>query len=481
MKKWCLVCIGMIAGLFLLGGCGGGSSSQTTDIVLVDGYIDGAHVRDSSDKNATPLGNGVYRFTGIVEGNITASGGSFSDSNLSNLFVYTIDGSQKVISPITHFLTHYPELEDILAQGLGVENEALYQDFIANDNLLLAQLAQILYAMEVNGLIDTFANAITSPQDIDGLIATAKSLTPGHARRLDIDVFLDEILGQDSVQIELLVKDEKDAMQSGDGDSTLPTLISSSPEDEANEVSRFSDIELIFSENVIGVDETSIQLLRGGTIVSSSLHHENEVVQINPLSALNYNTLYTVSLSGNITDPTGNALTPIEINFTTEVGYVAPPAPEPDEPEEPQSHVLKTGQTTIYYANDDGDLQRGVDRSYTNNEDGTITDNVTSLMWQQEDDNLTRDWDDANSYCNSLAFAGHSDWRLPTIKELQTLVDYGRYNPAIDPIFTNTNFSGYWSSTGGGFSGTEKWFNDFGDGSDYWYLMTNPSYVRCVR
>jgi len=74
MRKQYWLCL--VASLVLLGGCGGGSSSTTTtDVVLVDGYIDGAHVRDSNDKNATSLGNGVYRFTGTIDGNITASGG----------------------------------------------------------------------------------------------------------------------------------------------------------------------------------------------------------------------------------------------------------------------------------------------------------------------------------------------------------------------------------------------------------------------
>jgi hypothetical protein len=48
--------------------------------------------------------------------------------------------------------------------------------------------------------------------------------------------------------------------------------------------------------------------------------------------------------------------------------------------------VLKTGQTTAYGTGSDGDLQKGTARSYTDNGDGTITDNVTGLMWEKKSD-----------------------------------------------------------------------------------------------
>ncbi len=71
--------------------------------------------------------------------------------------------------------------------------------------------------------------------------------------------------------------------------------------------------------------------------------------------------------------------------------------------------------------------------SYTNNGDGTITDNVTGLMWQQDPD-LTGDgvidaadrlsFSAAQSYASNLNLGGHTDWRLPTIKELYSLIDF---------------------------------------------------------
>jgi hypothetical protein len=116
-----------------------------------------------------------------------------------------------------------------------------------------------------------------------------------------------------------------------------------------------------------------------------------------------------------------------------------------------------TGQTASYAPGDDGDIQAGGALSYTDNGDGTVTDNRTGLTWEKKvvanvATNYT--WLGALEYVatlNAMNFGGHSDWRLPNIKELLSIVDYGRSNPAIDPIFGPTaggsNFAAYWSST----------------------------------
>ena len=121
--------------------------------------------------------------------------------------------------------------------------------------------------------------------------------------------------------------------------------------------------------------------------------------------------------------------------------------------------------------------------SFTDNGDGTITDNVTGLMWQQEDDDMARDWENALSYCENLILpdGGHDDWRLPNEDELQSIVDYGRFDSAIDEdLFPGTNASYYWSSS------THRWtylawsvnyLNGYID-SDY---KTTDYHVRCVR
>jgi hypothetical protein len=72
---------------------------------------------------------------------------------------------------------------------------------------------------------------------------------------------------------------------------------------------------------------------------------------------------------------------------------------------------------------------------FISNNDGTVTDKATNLMWQQTDDGIRRSWQDALIYAKNTTLAGHSDWRLPNIKELQSIVKYqgevGEW-PAID-------------------------------------------------
>ena len=100
--------------------------------------------------------------------------------------------------------------------------------------------------------------------------------------------------------------------------------------------------------------------------------------------------------------------------------------------------------------------------NFTSNGDGTITDSATGLMWQQSDNGTTYDWQNALSYAENITLAGHSDWRLPNAKELQSIVDYTRSpntsaSPAIAPLFSCTaildpdgnagQYGYYWSSS----------------------------------
>jgi hypothetical protein len=119
---------------------------------------------------------------------------------------------------------------------------------------------------------------------------------------------------------------------------------------------------------------------------------------------------------------------------------------------------------------------------FSDNEDGTVTHYHTSLVWQQVDDNVTRTWENAISYCESLSLAGQTDWRLPNIRELQTLLDYSHWSPAIDSsLFPGTNSSIYWSSTTHAEVTEGVWGIDFNDGYLSAYYKTGSYYVRCVR
>ena len=95
--------------------------------------------------------------------------------------------------------------------------------------------------------------------------------------------------------------------------------------------------------------------------------------------------------------------------------------------------------------------------NFVDNGDGTISDHSTGLMWTKADSGRTMNWEQALAYAESLRLAGHDDWRLPNVKELQSIVDYRRApdarapsarRPAIDPILDLTDpESWFWTST----------------------------------
>jgi hypothetical protein len=118
---------------------------------------------------------------------------------------------------------------------------------------------------------------------------------------------------------------------------------------------------------------------------------------------------------------------------------------------------------------------------YADNSDGTVTSTVTNLMWQKQDDATARTWDQALTYCAGLSLGGHADWRLPNIKELKSLADMTRHTLAIDPVFTGTQSSDYWSSTTAVSNATHAWLVHFFNGYLYNADKAVAGYVRCVR
>ena len=122
--------------------------------------------------------------------------------------------------------------------------------------------------------------------------------------------------------------------------------------------------------------------------------------------------------------------------------------------------------------------------SYTENGDGTVTDNVTGLIWLEQDDNTTRYWSDAWDYCqNNEALRPGEGWRLPSYSELISIVYFGAHNPAINSVhFPGTNPSCYWSATTHANATTYAFNVNFYDGTlSHAAKNTEPCYVRCVR
>lgn len=119
---------------------------------------------------------------------------------------------------------------------------------------------------------------------------------------------------------------------------------------------------------------------------------------------------------------------------------------------------------------------------FVDNGNGTVSDTSTGLMWQQETPDIPMTWKQALSYCESLHLAGYKDWRLPSKKELRSLVDYSQYKPAIDThYFQDTLSIFYWSSTTNADSTDAAWGEHFSDGYDYSSYKDVYNYLRAVR
>lgn len=76
-----------------------------------------------------------------------------------------------------------------------------------------------------------------------------------------------------------------------------------------------------------------------------------------------------------------------------------------------------------------------------------VKDNHTKLEWQDDTLVVSMQWEEAITYCETLTLDGYTDWRLPNINELKSIVDKSRINPAIAIDFKNTDPFMYWSST----------------------------------
>jgi hypothetical protein len=175
-----------------------------------------------------------------------------------------------------------------------------------------------------------------------------------------------------------------------------------------------------------------------------------------------------------------------------------------------------TGQTTSYGPGSDGDLQKGLGRSFTDNGDGTITDNVTGLMWEKKsDDGGVHDKD--NTYTWGMTsppytmngtmvttflaalnsgggFAGYTDWRIPNLNELETIRNLETAGPAAYAEFNNgctggctvttcscTRSTYHWSSSTYRNAQGGAWDVYFHDGYTYAGNKTDVFAVRAVR
>jgi len=157
--------------------------------------------------------------------------------------------------------------------------------------------------------------------------------------------------------------------------------------------------------------------------------------------------------------------------------------------------VQKTWQTTSYAVGDDGDLGKGVpwpNPRFSDNEDGTVTDNLTGLIWLKDADCFGyRTWNLALSDCNELTTgecgltdgSAAGDWRLPNHKELFGLVDAQNYAPVLPTghPFTSVQSGHYWSSTTYAGQPGYAWFVHMGEGGVFYDMKPGVHHVWPVR
>ena len=152
-----------------------------------------------------------------------------------------------------------------------------------------------------------------------------------------------------------------------------------------------------------------------------------------------------------------------------------------------------TGQTTSYTATfgEDHDYVPAATQPmytvYGTSPNRVTVDNVTGLMWLSSHDDAGL-WayyalEDALAQCEGLDYAGYTDWRLPNVRELLSIVDY---SAAVAPRINTTAFFGtdsmsYWSSTTVASDTTKAWSVDFSNGNIVRNFKSGALAIRCVR
>ena len=153
-------------------------------------------------------------------------------------------------------------------------------------------------------------------------------------------------------------------------------------------------------------------------------------------------------------DVDGSDASKFKSDFGRNNGYLPCPPNGP-------AMVPKTGMVSSWFGGDDGSTQCGMaspNPRFTDNGDGTVTDNLTGLIWLKDAGCLTVNqtcvgavgacWELNNGECGLTDGSVNGDWRLPTIREMYSLIDYGQHDPALTPgMFANQNIWVFCTST----------------------------------
>ena len=119
---------------------------------------------------------------------------------------------------------------------------------------------------------------------------------------------------------------------------------------------------------------------------------------------------------------------------------------------------------------------------FTDNVNGTITDNITNLVWQKIHSTDSLNWEQSLTYADTATIGGYTDWRLPNIKELHSLNDENFVNPSVNnAFFSNVGVNKFWSSTSLPNQTTKAWYLSTQFGITTYDAKTVKHYIYCVR
>lgn len=150
----------------------------------------------------------------------------------------------------------------------------------------------------------------------------------------------------------------------------------------------------------------------------------------------------------------------------------------------PKVETISAGGTFRYHARcvRDATTPAVIANHFTDNGNGTITDNLTQLIWQKVPNTNLLTWENAIAYAEGLTLATATDWRLPNIKELQSLNDETLTNPSVNTTFFSTiGIKNYWSSTTLPNQVLESWYWNTQFGITTYATKTTTNYVICVK
>jgi len=153
----------------------------------------------------------------------------------------------------------------------------------------------------------------------------------------------------------------------------------------------------------------------------------------------------------------------------------------------PKAETISAGGTLKYNARAvrTVTIPTTITNHFTDNGDGTITDNLTQLVWQKIPNANLVTWEEAITYAEGLTLANALDWRLPNIKELQSITNELTTNPSVfAPYFSNLGVHNYWSSTTlkpNTQNPSSAWYWSTQYGITAYGSKTSTNYVLCVR